>query len=91
MTQNVPSPLPTLVPESAPFSREQRSWLSGFFAGAECEFGKYADIWFSSEQFQSVDSGCYFHLHAGEFSEVSCGLPDSIRRGIYEQPGGGRA
>ena len=33
MTQNVPSPLPTLVPESAPFSPEQRSWLNGFFAG----------------------------------------------------------
>jgi sulfite reductase (NADPH) flavoprotein alpha-component len=33
MTQNVPSPLPTLVPESAPFSQEQRSWLNGFFAG----------------------------------------------------------
>jgi sulfite reductase (NADPH) flavoprotein alpha-component len=33
MTQNVPSPLPTLVPESAPFSQEQRAWLNGFFAG----------------------------------------------------------
>jgi sulfite reductase (NADPH) flavoprotein alpha-component len=33
MTQNVPSPLPTLVPETAPFNEEQRSWLNGFFAG----------------------------------------------------------
>jgi sulfite reductase (NADPH) flavoprotein alpha-component len=33
MTQNVPLPLPTLVPESAPFSQEQRAWLNGFFAG----------------------------------------------------------
>jgi len=33
MTQNVPLPLPTLVPESAPFTSEQRSWLNGFFAG----------------------------------------------------------
>jgi sulfite reductase (NADPH) flavoprotein alpha-component len=33
MTQNVPAPLPTLVPESAPFTAEQRSWLNGFFAG----------------------------------------------------------
>ncbi|MFA6266067.1 MAG: sulfite reductase subunit alpha [Pseudolabrys sp.] len=33
MTQNVPSPLPSLVPETAPFSEEQRSWLNGFFAG----------------------------------------------------------
>ena len=33
MTQNVPSPLPMLVPETAPFSEEQRNWLNGFFAG----------------------------------------------------------
>ena len=33
MTQNVPSPLPSLVPETAPFSDEQRFWLNGFFAG----------------------------------------------------------
>lgn len=33
MTQNVPSPLPSLVPETAPFSEEQRFWLNGFFAG----------------------------------------------------------
>jgi sulfite reductase (NADPH) flavoprotein alpha-component len=33
MTKNVPSPLPTLVPETAPFSEEQRNWLNGFFAG----------------------------------------------------------
>src|SRR5262245_22187533 len=29
----VPPPFPTLVPETAPFSPEQRAWLSGFFAG----------------------------------------------------------
>ena len=33
MTQNVPSPLPSLVPDTAPFSEEQRFWLNGFFAG----------------------------------------------------------
>jgi len=33
MTQNVPSPFPSLIPESAPFSPEQREWLNGFFAG----------------------------------------------------------
>jgi sulfite reductase (NADPH) flavoprotein alpha-component len=33
MTKNVPSPLPSLVPENAPFSEEQRTWLNGFFAG----------------------------------------------------------
>jgi sulfite reductase (NADPH) flavoprotein alpha-component len=32
MTQAVPPPV-NLVPESAPFSLEQRSWLNGFFAG----------------------------------------------------------
>ena len=33
MTQNVPSPFPSLIPESAPFSEDQRAWLNGFFAG----------------------------------------------------------
>src|SRR5262245_47440590 len=33
MTQNLPPPIPTLVPETAPFSPEQRAWLNGFFAG----------------------------------------------------------
>jgi sulfite reductase (NADPH) flavoprotein alpha-component len=33
MTQNLPPPLPLLVPETAPFSEEQRVWLDGFFAG----------------------------------------------------------
>src|SRR3954468_4719825 len=33
MTQNIPPPIPSLVPETAPFSDEQRAWLNGFFAG----------------------------------------------------------
>jgi len=33
MTQNLPPPIPPLVPENAPFSDEQRAWLNGFFAG----------------------------------------------------------
>ena len=33
MNQNVPSPIPSLIPETAPFSEEQRAWLNGFFAG----------------------------------------------------------
>ncbi len=33
MTQPVPPPVINLVPESAPFSLEQRSWLNGFLAG----------------------------------------------------------
>jgi sulfite reductase (NADPH) flavoprotein alpha-component len=33
MTQNMPPPIPSLVPDTAPFSEEQRSWLNGFFAG----------------------------------------------------------
>ena len=31
MTQHVAPPL-VLIPESAPFSADQRSWLSGYFA-----------------------------------------------------------
>jgi sulfite reductase (NADPH) flavoprotein alpha-component len=32
---NLPTrpPLPTIIPDSAPFSPEQRAWLNGFFAG----------------------------------------------------------
>src|SRR5262249_25537052 len=33
MTQNVPPPIAMLIPETAPFTAEQRSWLNGFFAG----------------------------------------------------------
>jgi sulfite reductase (NADPH) flavoprotein alpha-component len=33
MTQSLPPPMTLLVPETAPFSVEQRSWLNGFFAG----------------------------------------------------------
>jgi sulfite reductase (NADPH) flavoprotein alpha-component len=33
MTQTVTPPIPSLVPDTAPFSDEQRAWLNGFFAG----------------------------------------------------------
>ena len=33
MSQNLPPPIPNLIPENAPFSHEQRAWLNGFFAG----------------------------------------------------------
>jgi sulfite reductase (NADPH) flavoprotein alpha-component len=33
MSQNIAPPIPSLVPETAPFSAEQRAWLNGFFAG----------------------------------------------------------
>ena len=33
MTQSLPPPFATLVPDNAPFSPEQRAWLNGFFAG----------------------------------------------------------
>jgi sulfite reductase (NADPH) flavoprotein alpha-component len=33
MSQNLPPPIPSFVPETAPFSEEQRAWLNGFFAG----------------------------------------------------------
>ena len=33
MTKTLPPPLPSLVPDTAPFSDEQRAWLNGFFAG----------------------------------------------------------
>src|SRR5215470_11345751 len=33
MTKTVSPPTVNLIPESAPFSLEQRAWLNGFFAG----------------------------------------------------------
>src|SRR5262252_5973645 len=33
MTKIVPPPAAELIPETAPFSAEQRAWLNGFFAG----------------------------------------------------------
>jgi len=33
MTHTTPPPIPNLIPETAPFSPEQRTWLNGFFAG----------------------------------------------------------
>jgi sulfite reductase (NADPH) flavoprotein alpha-component len=33
MTQNMAPPIPSLLPETAPFSLAQRAWLNGFFAG----------------------------------------------------------
>ena len=29
---NAMAPIPSLIPENAPFSTEQRAWLNGFFA-----------------------------------------------------------
>ena len=28
-----PPPIPSFIPDTAPFSPEQRAWLNGFFAG----------------------------------------------------------
>ena len=33
MTHTTPPPIPNFIPETAPFSPEQRTWLNGFFAG----------------------------------------------------------
>ena len=33
MNQHSPPPSLNLIPETAPFSAEQRAWLNGFFAG----------------------------------------------------------
>src|SRR5215467_10064755 len=33
MTHTTPPPLPNLIPDTAPFSPEQRTWLNGFLAG----------------------------------------------------------
>ncbi len=40
MTQNMQPPIPSLVPETAPFTEDQRAWLNGFFAGLIALDGK---------------------------------------------------
>jgi sulfite reductase (NADPH) flavoprotein alpha-component len=43
MTKNFPPPTFELIPDSAPFTTEQRQWLSGFFAGLISVDGTVAD------------------------------------------------
>jgi sulfite reductase (NADPH) flavoprotein alpha-component len=43
MTKNFPPPAFELIPEGAPFTVEQRQWLSGFFAGLISVDGTVAD------------------------------------------------
>jgi sulfite reductase (NADPH) flavoprotein alpha-component len=43
MTKNFPPPAFELIPEGAPFTAEQRQWLSGFFAGLISVDGTVAD------------------------------------------------
>ena len=43
MTQNFPPPAFQLIPENAPFTADQRVWLSGFFAGLISTDGAVTD------------------------------------------------
>ena len=43
MTKNFPPPTLSFIPENAPFSAEQRTWLSGFFAGLISADGTVVD------------------------------------------------
>jgi sulfite reductase (NADPH) flavoprotein alpha-component len=43
MTKNFPPPTLELIPSSAPFTTEQRQWLSGFFAGLISADGTVVD------------------------------------------------
>ncbi len=56
MTQNLPPPIPSLIPETAPFSEEQRVWLNGFFAGLVSLDG-FGVTPISGEQAASLISG----------------------------------
>jgi len=41
---NAMTPIPSLIPENAPFSTEQRSWLNGFFV-LDCKDRADAEAW----------------------------------------------
>ena len=56
MTRNLPPPIPSLVPDTAPFSDEQRAWLNGFFAGLVSLDG-FGVTPLSSEQAAALISG----------------------------------
>ena len=56
MTQSLPPPIPSLIPETAPFSEEQRVWLNGFFAGL-VSFDGFGVTPLSGEQAAALLSG----------------------------------
>ena len=61
MTKNFPPPTLSLIPENAPFSAEQRTWLSGFFAGLISADGTVVDgsvTPVSPEDRQRIDARC---------------------------------
>src|SRR5215217_4867477 len=67
MTQNLPPPFPALIPDTAPFSPEQRAWLNGFFAGLVSLDGAGVTA-LSAEQSASLMPGA-----ANEFGDADDG------------------
>jgi sulfite reductase (NADPH) flavoprotein alpha-component len=67
MSQTVVPPIPSLVPETAPFSDEQRAWLNGFFAGLVSLDGAGVTA-LSAEQSASLMPGA-----ANEFGDADDG------------------
>src|SRR5262245_31058800 len=64
MTPIVPPPMQNLIPETAPFTREQRLWLNGFFAGllsAEAEIAANAPAASPAAALNVDDDGAPWH------------------------------
>ena len=59
MTQPTRPPIRNLVPDNAPFTPEQRTWLNGFFAG----FLELGDAGISARR---KTSACHFGLNRSD-------------------------
>jgi len=72
MTKNFPPPL-ELIPNSAPFTAEQRQWLSGFFAGLISADGTIVDHGITALSAQ--EAAALMPSAASEVAEADDGAP----------------
>jgi sulfite reductase (NADPH) flavoprotein alpha-component len=73
MTKNFPPPTLELIPSSAPFTTEQRQWLSGFFAGLISADGTVVDRGITA--LSSVEAAALMPSSAPQTAEEDDGAP----------------
>src|SRR3954453_13936016 len=83
MRKTVVPPIPSLVPETAPFSNEQRAWLNGFFAGLVSLDGAGVTA-LSPEQSAALMPGAVNAFgdsddNAGPWHDQTLALPDRMK------------
>ena len=78
MSQSVAPPIPSLVPETAPFSDEQRAWLNGFFAGLVSLDGAGVTA-LSPEQSAALMPGAHQRIRRHRQRRSAVARPDACR------------